>query len=179
MCCTRTAPLASCRPLSIDLRGGGLPDDARFEDVQAARAYLVPRIKALTAADRELDTPDVLMQPGPAMDTWLQRLTVGKLLAVEATGSILLQVRGLIFNQIAPDDGPYQILAEMMGLESSFSRLITMRAAQVPAPPPLQLQLSPKPAAEERSGRRRRPIARLSSPDPSALSSLSCALLCR
>ena len=117
---------------AIDLRGGGLPDDARFEDVQAARADLVPRIKALPAADRELDTPDVLTQPGPAIDTWLQRLTVGKLLAVEVTGSILLQVRGLIFGQNAPDDGPYQVLVEMMGPESSFTRSITMRAAQVP-----------------------------------------------
>ena len=117
---------------AIDLRGGGLPDDVRFPDLRAARADLIPRIKNLSAADRELDVADVMMQPGPAMDTWLQRLTVGKLLAVEATGSILLQVRGLIFNQVAPDDGPYQILAEMMGPESSFSRSITMRAAQVP-----------------------------------------------
>ena len=59
---------------AIDLRGGGLPDDARYTGVQAARADLVPRIKALPATDCELDTMDVMMQPGLAVDTWLQRL---------------------------------------------------------------------------------------------------------
>ena len=103
-------------------------------DVRAARADLVPRIKALSDADRELDATDVLWQPGPSVDTWLQRLTVGKLLAVDTTGSILLQVRGMIFGQTDPDDGPYQILAEMMGPESSFNRSITMRAARASAP---------------------------------------------
>ena len=117
---------------AIDVRGGGLPDEARYTDARAARKDLVPRIKALSNTDRELDTTDVLWQPGPSVDTWLQRLTVGKLLAVDNTGSILLQVRGMIFGQTNPDDGPYQILAEMMGPESSFTRSITIRAAQVP-----------------------------------------------
>ena len=67
---------------AIDVRGGGLPDEARYTDARAARKDLVPRIKALSNTDRELDTTDVLWQPGPSVDTWLQRLKVGKLLAV-------------------------------------------------------------------------------------------------